>query len=107
LTALDQLRERRRQLAVLVAFGTRRSTLGWSLLWQSAIPVGLGLGIAVLAGLALGVVLARILDSGDVHVGLLDVAAMAGSAAAVVLAVTAPTLPLLRRTMRPEALRTE
>jgi hypothetical protein len=30
-----------------------------------------------------------------------------GSAAAVVLAVTAATLPLLWRTMRPEALRTE
>ena len=40
LTALEQLRERRRLLAVLVAFGTRRSTLGWSLLWQSAVPVG-------------------------------------------------------------------
>jgi hypothetical protein len=68
---------------------------------------GANRGIAVLAGLALGVVLARILDSGDVHVGLLDVAAVAGSAAAVVLAVTDATLPLLWRTMRPEALRTE
>ena len=47
LTALEQLRERRRLLAVLVAFGTRRSTLSWSLLWQSAVPVALGLVIAV------------------------------------------------------------
>ena len=44
LTALEQLRERRRLLAVLVAFGTRRSTLSWSVLWQSAVPVALGLG---------------------------------------------------------------
>ena len=44
LTALEQLRERRRLLAVLVAFGTRRSTLSWSILWQSAVPVAFGLG---------------------------------------------------------------
>ena len=47
LTALEQLRERRRLLAVLVAFGTRRSTLSWSLLWQSAVPVALGLVVAL------------------------------------------------------------
>ena len=50
LTALEQLRERRRLLAVLVAFGTRRSTLSWSMLWQSAVPVALGIGIAVATG---------------------------------------------------------
>ena len=50
LTALEQLRERRRLLAVLVAFGTRRSTLSWSLLWQSAVPVGLGLVVALPPG---------------------------------------------------------
>jgi hypothetical protein len=54
LTALEQLRERRRLLAVLVAFGTRRSTLSWSLLWQSALPIALGIGIAVTTGVALG-----------------------------------------------------
>ena len=106
LTALDQLRERRRLLAVLAAFGTRRSTLGWSVLWQSAVPVALGLGIAVLTGLALGALLLRTLDTA-VHVGWVDVAGMAGVGAAVVLAVTAASLPVLLRTMRPEALRTE
>jgi hypothetical protein len=35
---------------VLVAFGTRRRTLSWSVLWQSAVPVGLGL----VTGIALG-----------------------------------------------------
>jgi hypothetical protein len=106
LTALDQLRERRSLLAVLAAFGTRRSTLGWSVLWQSAVPVALGLAIAVLTGLTLGAVLLRIFDTA-VHVGWLDVAGMAGVSAAVVLAVTAASLPVLWRTMRPEALRTE
>ena len=72
LTALDQLRERRRLLAVLVAFGTRRSTLSWSLLWQSAVPVGLGLAVAVLTGLGLGAVLLRLVGTGF-HVAWLDV----------------------------------
>jgi ABC-type lipoprotein release transport system permease subunit len=106
LTALEQLRERRRLLAVLVAFGTRRSTLSWSLLWQSAVPVALGIGLAVLTGIGLGSVLLRILDS-TVQVAWTDVAAMAAVGAAVVLLVTAASLPVLWRTMRPDGLRTE
>ena len=106
LTALEQLRERRRLLAVLVAFGTRRSTLGWSLLWQSAVPVGLGLAVAVLTGLGLGAVLLQIVGTG-VHVAWLDVAGMVAVGAAVVVLVTAASLPVLFRTMRPEGLRTE
>jgi hypothetical protein len=100
------LRERRRLLAVLVAFGTRRSTLGWSLLWQSALPVALGLAVAVLSGLGLGALLLGLIDAGF-HVAWLDVAAMAGVGAAVVVIVTAASLPVLLRTMRPEGLRTE
>ena len=65
LTALEQLRERRRLLAVLVAFGTRRSTLSWSLLWQSAVPVALGLVVALATGIGLGAILLRMIDTGD------------------------------------------
>ena len=106
LTALEQLRERRRLLAVLVAFGTRRSTLSWSVLWQSALPVALGIGIAVTTGIALGSVLLRILGT-PVQISWVDVAAMAGAGIVVVLLVTAASLPVLWRTMRPEGLRTE
>jgi hypothetical protein len=106
LTALEQLRERRRALAVLVAFGTRRSTLSWSLLWQSAVPVGLGLAVAVLAGLGLGALLLRIVGAGF-HVAWLDVLGIVAVGAAVVVLVTATSLPVLFRTMRPEGLRTE
>jgi hypothetical protein len=106
LTALEQLRERRRLLAVLVAFGTRRSTLGWSLLWQSAVPVGLGLAVAVGTGLGLGTLLLSVVDTGF-HVAWLDVLGMAAIGAAVVVLVTAASLPVLFRTMRPEGLRTE
>ena len=44
---LEQVRDRRRLLAVLAAFGTRRATLGWSVLYQTAVPVALGLALAV------------------------------------------------------------
>ena len=106
LTSLDQLRERRRLIAVLVAFGTRRSTLSWSLLWQSAVPVGLGLAVAVLTGIGLGAVLLRLVGTGF-HVAWLDVLAMVAVGAAVVVLVTAASLPVLFRTSRPEGLRTE
>ena len=106
LTALEQLRERRRLLAVLVAFGTRRSTLSWSLLWQSAVPVGLGLVVAVATGIGLGAILLAVIDTG-IRVAWLDVFAMVAAGAVVVLLVTAASLPVLFRTMRPEGLRTE
>jgi hypothetical protein len=106
LTALEQVRERRRLLAVLVAFGTRRSTLSWSVLWRSALPVGLGIAIAVATGIALRSVLLRILGT-TVQIAWADVAAMAGVGVVVVLLVTGASLPVLWRTMRPEGLRTE
>jgi hypothetical protein len=106
LTSLDQLRERRRLIAVLVAFGTRRTTLSWSLLWQSAVPVGLGLAVAVLTGIGLGAVLLRLVGTGF-HVAWFDVLAMVAVGAAVVVLVTAASLPVLFRTSRPEGLRTE
>ena len=72
-----------------------------------AAPVDLSLIIMQLfSGIALGAVLLRILGSG-VQVAWADVATMAGVGAAVVLLVTAASLPVLWRTMRPEGLRTE
>jgi len=91
---------------VLVAFGTRRSTLSWSLLWQSAVPVGLGLLVALATGIGLGAILLAVIDTG-IRVAWLDVFAMVATGAVVVLLVTAASLPVLFRTMRPEGLRTE
>ncbi|MFD5181477.1 FtsX-like permease family protein [Streptomyces sp. NPDC058372] len=51
---IEQLRERRRVLAALAAFGTRRRTPAWSVLWRTAIPVTLGIALAVGGGLGLG-----------------------------------------------------
>ena len=44
-------------ITVLVAFGTRRSTLSGSVLYQMAVPVLLGLVLAVATGTGLGAIL--------------------------------------------------
>ncbi|MTD46021.1 FtsX-like permease family protein [Conexibacter sp. W3-3-2] len=103
---LEQLRERRRPLAVLAAFGTRRRVLAWSVLLQAAVPVTLGLAVAVGTGIGLGWMLLRVGGASFV----MDwgaVAGMTGIGAAVVLLVTALTLPALLRLTAPSGLRTE
>lgn len=103
---VEQLRERRQLLAVLVAFGTRRRTLGGSVLFQVAIPVVLGLALAVATGsvlaLALQTAVAAPLTFDWQGVGL-----TAGAAALMVLLTTAAGLPLLWRLTRPGGLRNE
>ncbi|MFC6023187.1 FtsX-like permease family protein [Plantactinospora solaniradicis] len=103
---LEQLRERRRMLAVLVAFGTRRSTLSWSVLWQTAVPVLLGLVLAIVIGTALGATL-LVMVGEPLRLDWTGLAGMSGIAAAVVLLVTAFSLPALWRLLRPNGLRTE
>ncbi|MFP8883724.1 FtsX-like permease family protein [Streptomyces mangrovi] len=105
-STLEQLRERRKLLSVLVAFGTRRSTLGWSVLWQTALPVALGLFLAAAGGIGLGAVLLKLV-SVPVAVHWTSLGAMTGIGAGVVLLVTVLSLPPLWRMMRPDGLRTE
>ncbi|GHF82221.1 ABC transporter permease [Streptomyces sp. NRRL_ISP-5395] len=102
---LEQLRERRRLLSVLVAFGTRRSTLGWSVLWQTAVPVVLGLAVAVAGGLGLGAMLVWMIEKQVSDWWLFW--PMVGAGGALVVLVTLLSLPPLWRMMRPEGLRTE
>ncbi|MET7690756.1 FtsX-like permease family protein [Streptomyces sp. NPDC005483] len=103
---LEQLRERKKLLSALVAFGTRRRTLSLSVLWQTAIPIVLGLLLAMAVGLTLGVVLLRMTDT-SIRVDWPSVLSMTGVGAAVVLVVTLLSLPPLLRLMRPDGLRTE
>ncbi|MEV4464683.1 ABC transporter permease [Micromonospora echinofusca] len=103
---LEQLRERRRLLAMLVAVGTRRSTLSWSVLWQSAVPVVIGLALAVAFGLGLGAVLLRMVQM-PVTVAWPALGISTGLGAAVVLLVTGLSLPALWRLTRPDGMRTE
>jgi predicted lysophospholipase L1 biosynthesis ABC-type transport system permease subunit len=103
---LEQLSERRRLLAMLVAVGTRRSTLGWSLLWQAAIPMLLGLALALVTGTVLGGVLLSMARA-PITVDWADIGPIVGVAAAVIVGVTVLTLPMLHRLMRTGGLRTE
>jgi predicted lysophospholipase L1 biosynthesis ABC-type transport system permease subunit len=103
---LEQLRERRKLLSSLVAFGTRRRTLGLSVLWQTAVPVALGLLVAAAVGLTLGTVLLKMVGA-SVSVDWPSVLSMTGAGAAVVLTVTLFSLPPLLRMVRPDGLRTE
>ncbi|MFF6995903.1 ABC transporter permease [Streptomyces sp. NPDC008313] len=103
---LEQLRERRKLLSALVAFGTRRRTLSLSVLWQTALPVGLGLVLATTVGVTLGAVLLK-MTRAPVTMDWASVLTMTGVGAAVVGVVTLISLPPLLRMMRPEGLRTE
>ncbi|BBJ41295.1 membrane protein [Streptomyces antimycoticus] len=105
-TTLEQLRERKRLLSVLVAFGTRRTTLSWSVLWQTAVPVVLGLALSIAGGLALGVMLLKMVGQ-PLTVDWAGLGTMTGVGAGVILLVTLVSLPPLWRMMRPEGLRTE
>ncbi|MFF3640017.1 FtsX-like permease family protein [Streptomyces sp. NPDC002564] len=102
---IEQLRERKRLLAVLTAFGTRRSSMAWSLLWQTAVPVALGLALAIVGGLGLGVVMTRMIDKSVTD--WWSFLPLTAAGAAMVAIVTLLSLPPLRRMMRPEGLRTE
>ncbi|GGQ41948.1 membrane protein [Streptomyces virginiae] len=103
---LEQLRERRRLLSSLVAFGTKRSTLSLSVLWQTAVPIVLGLVLAAFVGTALGAVLMG-MAAQPVRIDWPSVLGMTGVGAGVVAAVTLLSLPPLLRLMRPDGLRTE
>ncbi|MFF8591123.1 ABC transporter permease [Streptomyces sp. NPDC015220] len=103
---LEQLRERKKLLSALIAFGTRRRTLSLSVLWQTAIPIALGLVLALAVGLALGAVLLK-MTSTTVSVDWTSVLTMTGIGAGVVVMVTFLSLPPLLRLMRPDGLRTE
>ena len=103
---LEQLRERRRLLALLVAFGTRRRTLSGSVLYQVAIPVTLGLVLAVSSGTGTSALLASVTGI-PVRFDWPAIGTVASMAAAVVLLITTASLPLLWRLTRPESLRSE
>lgn len=102
----EQLRERRRALAVLAVLGLSRGVLARSVLAESALPVVLGAVVAAVTGSALGGALLAIVgrpafpDPGVVL-------ATAAVALVVPVLVTAVSLPAAVRLLRPEHLRTE
>lgn len=105
-TVLEQLRSRRGPLAVLSAFGTRRRTLTLSVLWQTAIPMFLGLLLAIVTGLVLGGMLLR-LTRQTIWFDLTGIVVTCLATVGVVAVVTLLSIPVLVRMMRPEAMHTE
>jgi hypothetical protein len=104
-TLIEQLRERRRLLSVLVAFGTPRSTLAWSVLWQTAVTVALGTAVAIAGGVGLGAVMLRMIGKQVTHWGAF--VPVVGMGVGLIVTVTLLSAGALWRLMRADGLRTE
>ena len=104
--ALEHIRERRRQLAILTASGVQRGVLGRSLLWQVALPIGLGVVVALVTGIGLAALVLR-LSNERLGIDWPGVAVLCGGAVALCMLVSAMTMPFLRSATRLTSLRTE
>ncbi|MFJ6670862.1 ABC transporter permease [Actinosynnema sp. NPDC091369] len=104
--ALEQVRERRRPLAVLAASGVPRDALGRSLLWQNAVPLLLALVVAVGVGGGLAVLLLRIISQ-PIVLDWPGIGVLSAAAALLVVVVTLLSLPSLRRATGALGLRSE
>ncbi|MEV5383669.1 FtsX-like permease family protein [Streptomyces sp. NPDC052721] len=104
--AVEQLRDQKRVMAMLIAVGTRRRTLSGSVLWQTALPVAIGMLVAGLVGTALGGTLLHLVGRTMVF-DWVSMLAMTGIGAVSVLLVTLLTLPTLGQVTRVEAIRHE
>ncbi|SFY49635.1 FtsX-like permease family protein [Streptomyces sp. F-1] len=103
---LERLQDRGRLLAFLGALGIPRRTPGLSLLWQTALPVAVGLLPAAATGLALGAVLQR-MSGGPVRADWSALCALDGIGASLGPLVSALGVPALLRLVRAEGMRTE
>jgi hypothetical protein len=106
IVSVEQIRERRRQLAALAAAGVGRRTLAASVLWQATVPFAVATVASLAVGTGLGALLMRVFGMPPT-IDWLGMLQLATAAAVAVLVVTALTLPALRRAIRPEGLRME
>jgi ABC-type lipoprotein release transport system permease subunit len=104
--AVEHIRERRRPLAMLAASGVPTAVLGRSLLWQVALPIVLGVAVALVTGLGLAAIVMNVTDE-TLTFDWSGVALMCTGATAMTLLVSALTLPFLRRATRLNTIRTE
>ena len=104
--ALEHIRERRRPLAVLAASGVQQGVLARSLLWQVALPIALGVVVAILTGVGLAWLIVR-LTGETLAIDWAGVGLLSGGAALLAVLVTGMTLPFLRSATRLTSLRTE
>jgi FtsX-like permease family len=104
--SIEQISERRRPLAALSAAGVPIGVLARGSLWQTAVPVVVGVVLAVAAGLGLTAPILRLADW-PVIIDVPVLLALAGATVAAVLLVTGLTMPLLRQVTRLDTLRSE
>ncbi|MBB5954663.1 hypothetical protein FHS29_001233 [Saccharothrix tamanrassetensis] len=102
--AVDQVWERRRHTAVLTANGVPSRVLASAALWQSAIPTGLGVALAIPVGLGTAWL---VVPAERFRVDWAELATTVATAVVAVLVVSLCTLPALRHAIRPDSLRTE
>ncbi|WP_434452473.1 FtsX-like permease family protein [Lentzea sp. E54] len=103
---LEQVRERRRPLAVMAAGGVPRGTLARSLLWQNGIPLVISTVVSVATGILLGVLVTRVFGT-EVAFDWTGIGIVTAISVGLVVLVTALTLPSLRRATGALGLRTE
>ncbi len=104
--SIEQISERRRPLAALSAAGVPIGVLARGSLWQTAIPVVVGVVLAVAAGLGLTAPILRLANR-EMIIDVPVLLALAGTTVAAVLLVTGLTMPLLRQVTRLDTLRSE
>lgn len=104
--AQEQVRERRRALGALSATGVPVRVIVRSLLWQNGIPLVLGIAVATATGIAVAALGRRLFWDG-LYVDWSAVVLLAAAAIAMVLLVTASTVPSVRAAAKTENLRTE
>ncbi|WP_410586303.1 FtsX-like permease family protein [Amycolatopsis sp. lyj-23] len=104
--SIEQISERRRPLAALSAAGVPIGVLARGALWQTGIPVVVGVVLAVAAGLGLTAPILRLADR-PMIIDLPVLLALAAATVVAVLLVTGLTMPLLRQVTRLDTLRSE
>ncbi|MBC6446575.1 FtsX-like permease family protein [Actinokineospora xionganensis] len=105
--ALEHIRERRRPLAILAASGVPTGALARSLLWQIAVPIGLGMVLAVAIGVVLAALVMRLAGTSTLVVDWAWVGTISLAAVGLVLLVSLVTMPFLRGATRLSSMRTE
>lgn len=106
IVSIEQIRERRRQLATLAASGVGGRTLAASVLWQATVPFGVATVASLGVGTGLGWLLMRVFATPAI-IDWTGMATITAAALVAVLVVTALSLPSLRHATHPEALRME
>lgn len=105
-TAIDGVLERRRAIAALHAIGASRRVIAGSLLWQTVLPMGTALSLAIPTGSAVAAILFALADR-DVSLPWAPIGVAAAVAAALTLGVTVLSIPWVRSASDPSLLKGE